>query len=308
MRKSAAISAALHVSVLLYAVAAIPSARDFEPKPMIDVPIDLVTPEEFTKIKAGMKDAKEEKPLAQKPKEQSAGKDEKKPEIVKQAAVAPAAASEPEPVPKEPEPKKEPAPKEKAEPLPDKNKEKMAEPKKAEDNESKPKKVAEKPKPEKKPEPKKKAAEKQKEEFSPDRIAALLNKIPDAAAQPEVEESPEPVQETAALGQSSGRDLTMSANELDFLRTRISQCWTPPVGGIGADAIRVKLRLQLNQDGSLTANPTVMNADSSPFFQPAADSAVRAVAMCAPYELPVEKYALWRDIILNFDPRDMFGG
>lgn len=306
MRKSIAISAALHVSVLLYAVAAIPSARDFESKPMIDVPIDLVTPEEFTKIKAGMKDEKEEKPLAQKPKEQSSGKDEKKPEIVKQAAVAPAAASEPEP--KEPEAKKKPAPKEKAEPLPDKKQEKKAEPKKAKDDEEKPKKVAEKPKPEKKPEPKKKGAEKRKEEFSPDRISALLNKIPDAAASPEVEQSWEPVQETAALGQSSGRDLTMSANELDFLRSRISQCWTPPVGGIGADGIRVKLRLQLNRDGTLTANPTVMNSDPSPFFLLAADSAVRAVAMCAPYELPVEKYALWSDIILNFDPREMFGG
>ena len=39
----------------------------------------------------------------------------------------------------------------------------------------------------------------------------------------------------------------------------------------------------------------------------AADSAVRAVYQCQPYELPSEKYAVWRDMILNFDPRQMYG-
>jgi hypothetical protein len=299
LRKSIAISSALHVSVLLFAIAEIQSPREVESKPMIDVPVELVTPDEFTKIKAGLKTAEDEKPAAQKPKEQSSGKDEKNKEVVKQAAVAPAAASEPEPAPKQPEPKKAPEPKEKAEPLPDKKKEKNAEPKKSEDPQDKPKKAESKPKPEKKPEPKKPVEQKQKD-FDADRIAAQ---------QPRIDESWETVTEDRpALGQSSGADLTMSANELDFLRQRISQCWSPPVGGIGADAIRVRLRLQLNQDGSLTTNPEVMNSGSSPFFQPAADSAVRAVAQCQPYELPAEKYALWKDIILNFDPREMFGG
>ena len=36
------------------------------------------------------------------------------------------------------------------------------------------------------------------------------------------------------------------------------------------------------------------------------DSAVRAVYQCQPYALPSEKYALWRDMILNFDPSDMY--
>ena len=40
--------------------------------------------------------------------------------------------------------------------------------------------------------------------------------------------------------------------------------------------------------------------------QAAADSAVRAVYQCQPYTLPSDKYALWRDMILNFDPSDMY--
>jgi hypothetical protein len=49
-----------------------------------------------------------------------------------------------------------------------------------------------------------------------------------------------------------------------------------------------------------------MNPQSSPFFIAAADSAKRAVIQCQPYSLPAEKYAAWQDVILNFDPKDMF--
>jgi colicin import membrane protein len=100
--------------------------------------------------------------------------------------------------------------------------------------------------------------------------------------------------------------MTMSVNEIDALRARIAQCWNPPPGGLGADAIIVKLRLKLNEDGSLIGYPSVANSGSSPFFQAAADSAVRAVFQCQPYTLPSDKYSVWRDMILTFDPRQMY--
>ncbi len=100
--------------------------------------------------------------------------------------------------------------------------------------------------------------------------------------------------------------MTMSVNEIDALRSRIAQCWSPPPGGLGAEQIVVKLRLKLNEDGTLVGYPTVANSGSSPFFQAAADSAVRAVYQCQPYSLPSDKYALWRDMILNFDPSEMY--
>ena len=61
-----------------------------------------------------------------------------------------------------------------------------------------------------------------------------------------------------------------------------------------------------NEDGTLIGYPAVANRGASPFFQAAADSAVRAVYQCQPYALPDDKYALWRDMILNFDPSDMY--
>jgi hypothetical protein len=298
MGKSTFISAALHTAILLFALVAFPAAK-MDHSPLVAIPVDLAAPSEITKVKAGTAEAKDESPLAGKPKEQ-------KPEAVREAAKK----SEPEEKPKaelkpEEKPKAEPKPEDKPEekPKPEKPKKVVAKPepqkpetkKKAEEKAAKPK-QAEAPK---KPKPK------AKRDFNTDRIAALLNKIPDAAdeATP-VLPAEEPAEKVR--GQSNGTEMTMSVNEIDALRARIAQCWSPPPGGLGAEQIVVKLRLRLNEDGTLVGYPTIANRGSSPFFQAAADSAVRAVFQCQPYSLPSEKYALWRDMILNFDPSDMY--
>ena len=55
-----------------------------------------------------------------------------------------------------------------------------------------------------------------------------------------------------------------------------------------------------------TISELTMTRSKLPFFQAAADSAVRAVYQCQPYALPKAKFALWRDMILNFDPSEMY--
>ena len=69
MGRSTFISAALHTAILLFALVAFPAAK-MEHAPLIAIPVDLATPSEITKIKAGMADAKDDAPLAGKPKEQ----------------------------------------------------------------------------------------------------------------------------------------------------------------------------------------------------------------------------------------------
>ncbi|MET0347842.1 MAG: cell envelope integrity protein TolA [Methyloceanibacter sp.] len=270
MSRSTAISAALHSAILFFVLVAFPPAR-IDPAPLIAIPVDLAAPSEVTKIKAGSKDAKDEAALAGKPKE-------KKPEAVKEAKAEPQA--EPEPSPKAETPKETP-----------KQAAKKPDPKPA--------------KPKQASAPKKPAPPAKKRMSETDRIAALLNKVPDAADEPAPvrpsEDAPAKVR-----GQSNGAESAMSVNEIDALRARIAQCWSPPPGGLGAEQIVVKLRLKLNEDGTLVGYPSVANSGSSPFFQAAADSAVRAVYQCQPYALPSEKYALWRDMILNFDPSDMY--
>ena len=290
MRRGLIISSALHLLILFWAVAVFPSASGKPPSKPTPLPVDLVSQAEFTKIKAGQRKAKAEQARLQK-KPEPAKKKAKKPKPSKMKSV-----KAPKPLPKaavkaEPKPKPKKIVK-KAKPKP------------------KPKKVVKKAKP--KPKPKKVAAKpkpkhEKKKTFDPDKIAALLNKVPDAGAQStaaaEPKKKPRP-----AKGRSVGRDLAMTFNEIDALRARISQCWNPPVGGLGADAIKVKLRLRLRQDGVLSREPEVVNRAGSPYFRAAADAAVRAVMLCQPYELPAKKYAQWRDMILNFDPKEMFGG
>ena len=286
MRKPLIISLALHGLILLFAVATFPSWGDKLPSKPTPLPVDLVTSAELTKIKAGQRKAKAEEAKADKKPEPAKKKAEKKPKPTKVKSV------------KAPKPKPKPKPKKtvKAKPKP----------------KPEPKKVVKKPKPKPKPKkvaakPKPKPAPKKSKDFDPDNIAALLNKVPDAGPQTtaalEPKKKPEP-----AKGRSDGRDQSMTFNEIDALRAKISQCWNPPVGGLGAEAIKVKLRLRLREDGVLSREPEVVNRAGSPFARAAADAAVRAVMLCQPYQLPAKKYALWRDMILNFDPKEMFGG
>lgn len=291
MRRSTFISATLHIAILLWAVVAWPTAK-MDSAPLVAIPVEVTTPSEVTKLKAGSKDEKDEAALAAKP-------EEKKPEALREAAAKP----EPEPQPK---PKVEQKPEAKPEPEAPQEAAPKPEPKKPDVKKAEAKKPEEKPKPKKQAEAKKPAPKPEaKRDFNTDRIAALLNKIPDADNEPEpvlpAEEAPKKVR-----GQSDGREMTMSVNEIDALRARIAQCWSPPPGGLGAGQIVVKLRLRLNEDGTLLGYPTIANRGASPFFQAAADSAVRAVYQCQPYTLPAEKYALWRDMILNFDPSEMY--
>jgi hypothetical protein len=290
MRKSTFISAALHSAILLWALVAFPAAK-MDKAPLLAIPVDLATPSELTKIKAGMADAKDEAPLAGKPKEE-------KPEAVKEAANKAEQAPEEKPkTEQKPEEKPKPETPKQAAPKPEAKKPEV---KKQEEKPAKPKEAEAQPK---KPAPK---AATKKRDFNADRIAALLNKIPDAANEPTPVLPSDEAPAKKVRGQSNGTQMTMSVNEIDALRSRIAQCWSPPPGGLGAGEIVVKLRLRLNEDGTLVGYPTVANNGSSPFFQAAADSAVRAVYQCQPYSLPSDKYALWRDMILNFDPSEMY--
>ena len=278
MRRSTVISIALHAAILVWAVAIFPSAR-LDAPPLLDVPVDVMSPSEFTKLKAGMVDAKDDGPV------------EKKPDAAKPKALT----EKTEPKPEEKVPDKEAEAKPKDEPKTEEKKEVV----KAE----KPKPV--KTEPPKKPKP---APEAKKRDFNADRISALLNKIPDQSqATPKAADTP-PEAKKETHGQSTGTEMTMSVNEIDALRAKIAQCWSPPPGGLGAEHIVVRLRMQLNEDGSLVGYPSVENGGGSGFFQAAADSAVRAVYQCQPYSsLPADKYAVWRDLILNFDPSQMYG-
>ena len=99
----------------------------------------------------------------------------------------------------------------------------------------------------------------------------------------------------------------LSQNELDALRARLAQCWNLPAGAADAKDLNVEVHILLKQDGSLLAEPKVLNRSTNPFFQVAAESALRAIRTCAPFNfLPLAKYEAWKDIEINFNPQYMF--
>jgi colicin import membrane protein len=208
-----------------------------------------------------------------------------------------------------PEPEPQPAakpPEAKSEPQKDKNEsDPIAEALKKE--QAKQKEEAKKREEAKKKEEAKKREEAKKKEhpkFDPNRIAALLDKrAPQRQAA-----AGDVINHTASLGVPTGTSATLSQTEIDALRAQIQACWNPPAGAVEAKELIVKVRLLLNQDGTLTGEPILLNHGGHPIFQVAAESAMRAIKRCQPYKLPIAKYNIWKDVEVTFDPRDMFRG
>jgi hypothetical protein len=92
------------------------------------------------------------------------------------------------------------------------------------------------------------------------------------------------------------------------LLARLSACWNLPPTSADPAELRVRIKMFLNPNGTLVGQPEIVEYRPTPTGQIAAESAIRAVQQCAPYTLPAEKYDSWREMIVTFDPREMFGG
>jgi colicin import membrane protein len=165
----------------------------------------------------------------------------------------------------------------------------------------------------KKREDEKKRKEAEAKKFDAEKMAALLNKLPDKGApRPSVplDEQAKSLTKGPVLGAPEGRDQQLSASERALLAQIIRQCvqskWNVMSGGESAQHTQIKMRLRFNPDGTLAAPPQIMNPQSTPYFIAVSDSALRAVQACEPYSLPPAKYDAWKDILMTFDPRDMF--
>lgn len=135
-----------------------------------------------------------------------------------------------------------------------------------------------------------------------DEVAALLNR--DKASGGGAKRS----QQTASLGgdrSTGGTRLTQS--EMDALRGQVQRCWNIPAGAADAQNLRVSVKFRLDRSGALDGSPQIVSGGGSGGVErAAAEAARRAVSRCAPYNLPAEKYEAWADVIVNFDPSDMF--
>jgi colicin import membrane protein len=316
MRTPVTISAVAHTAVLLWGLVSF-AIHPLDAPPVESIAVDVISPKDFSELTAGSKTA----PKAETPKPFVEKVADKKPvddPAVKVAdnkpEVAPTADKPPTPTPvKAPDPPKPPAFAPETPPEPKKETKTKPDPKPKPDPiaEALKKDDAHKPEPKKEtkvappPLPPKKPTPPQQPKFDATRIAALLDKR-------------EPTRKSATgdtlsnrptLGTTTGQAPQLTQSEMDALRARLQSCWSVPAGASEAKDLAVQVRIQFKQDGSLMAEPVVMNRGSSTFFQVAAESALRAVRRCAPYSfLPLAKYEAWKDVEVTFDPRDMYRG
>lgn len=95
------------------------------------------------------------------------------------------------------------------------------------------------------------------------------------------------------------------------IQRQVQPCWSPPVGAAFAEDLVVRIRVKVDADGTVRV-AELLNSQGltrSPSLEAAADSARRALMnpRCNPLTLPSDRYEYWHDLILNFDPREMFG-
>lgn len=300
-----ALSAALHVVLGGLLIVGLPRLFDPPPPEEMPVTVQLVTIAPETRAthpnpNPPRPDAKPEVPEIEAP----VAKPEPKPELPKPAPVPPSSSAAPPSLEAEKPPEPKPAP-----PLPPKQPEANPEP-------PKPVEKVEAPKPKEKPEPPrqmaKNEAKPEEKKYDPGQFAALLKNLapqqtvpsPDAPLQkPHVASAKASSQPKAPLGSQ------LTASELDLIRQQIARCWNVPAGARDARDLVVEIRVVVDPDGTVQRATIVDQArlNGDPFFRAAAESARRAFfnPLCRPLHLPAEKYAIWKDLVVDFSPKDI---
>ncbi len=136
-----------------------------------------------------------------------------------------------------------------------------------------------------------------------DEVTALLNK--EKASGGGAKRSTD---EASLGGKKNTGGAKLSQSEMDALRGAIAKCWNVPAGVADAPGLVVTVKMHLTEAGEVQGMPQVTSGGGGDagVGRAAAESALRAVQRCAPYTLPRDKYDTWADVIVTFDPRDMF--
>ena len=158
--------------------------------------------------------------------------------------------------------------------------------------------------------PLKKPILKKKDKFDPLKIAELIDQAKDTETVEEVVED----LDYESIDSTPSLDNKLTLSEEDAIRAQFMQCWSIPLGIPFDDTMIVKIKIFLDTDGSLASPPEVvqherMNKPSEKYFRTLAESALRAVRRCDPIKVPdITRYDSWKNIQLNFDPREILRG
>jgi outer membrane biosynthesis protein TonB len=302
-----ALSAALHVALGSLLILGLP--RLFDPPPVEEMPVtvQLVTIAPETRAthpnpNLPQPDAKPDIADIEPP----AAKPQPKPEPPKPTPAPPQSAAAPPFEEPQRTPEVKPAP-----PLPPQPPEPKPEPTPVERIEA--------PRPKEKPEPPRQMAKnevppqekKPEEKYDPTQFQALLKNLAPQRTAPMPDAPPQSPRAASAKASSQpkaplGGQLT--ASELDMVRHQIARCWNVPAGARDAKDLVVEIKASVDPDGTVRQATIVDQGRlGDPFYRAAAESARRAFfnPLCRPLHLPAEKYAIWKDLVVDFSPKDI---
>jgi len=146
-----------------------------------------------------------------------------------------------------------------------------------------------------------------KDIFDPSDIAALIDKSKT--------ESAETNKKLDKITQDQDKEMDfggLTLSEEDALKAQIFGCWSIPLGLPFNEDLLVRIKLQLEPDGSIIKTEILdharMNKPGQGFYKVLAESALRAIKLCQPLRVPSTGYERWKDMQLNFDAREMLEG
>ena len=96
----------------------------------------------------------------------------------------------------------------------------------------------------------------------------------------------------------------LSVSYVDAIRIKLRSCWNIDPGAKDIQNMKIVIKTTLAPDGNIS-DIDILNIDeykSSPWFKVVAESARRALIVCSPYNLPVEYYQDWKNIVFTFYP------
>ena len=146
-----------------------------------------------------------------------------------------------------------------------------------------------------------------KELFDPNNIAALIDK-----SKIETSETSKKTNKITQDQQKSIENIGLSLSEEDALKAQIFGCWSIPLGLPYNENLLVRIKLQLNPDGTISQSEILdhvrMNKPGQGFYKVLAESALRAIKLCQPLRVPTTGYERLKELQLNFDAREMLEG
>ena len=100
----------------------------------------------------------------------------------------------------------------------------------------------------------------------------------------------------------------LTGSESEGFRVAVNDCWNVDPGSVASRVI-VEVGFSLDQSGRVTGEVRLVGSDGDgSATQTAYQAARRAILRCQGqngYDLPIEKYSHWKDVIITFDPSGM---